>query len=112
MNHLCVKLDTGTYVIQILPSLTPQDIPFSQKNSEYIPRHEITVHFISYSEELVQTFEEHIPSTEIFTMSSLQRKFQVEQIDLQHSFKHKKTLKGNWNSSNDFGTMKAKVDCY
>ena len=50
-------------------------------NNLKINSHELKVLFISYSDSLVKTFEEHLPHKENFTVSELRRKFQVDKIN-------------------------------
>ena len=44
-------------------------------NNLKINSHEIKVLFISYSDSLVKTYEDHLPPKDNFTVSELRRKF-------------------------------------
>lgn len=75
------KLDIGAYIVQVVPALDNlwdnEEMP---GNNLKINSHEIKVLFISYSDSLVKTYEDHLPPKNNFTISELRRKFQVDKI--------------------------------
>lgn len=116
------KLDIGTYAIQVSVERNSREDQ-EQENENFImkdkatkfkiAKHELKVHFISYSDKLVKTYEEHLPIKESFSVTELNKKFKVEAItDSSKKMKNKKIMHGSWNSFNNMGTNRAKVDCY
>lgn len=119
---LSCKLEIGNYAIQIsVERNTREEQEHENENfimkdravKNKIPKHEIKIHFVSYSERLVKSFEEHLPVKDSFTVSELNKKFKVEPIiESSKKMKNKKVMHGSWTSINNVGTNRAKVDCY
>lgn len=121
LNSLSFKLELGTYAVMISVERNSRDEQEMENNSLYkknsvsfkIPKHDIKVYFISYSDRLVKSVREHLPPKDNFSISELHKKFKIENLkDNVKKLKIKKLLHGSWNSLNNMGTNRAKVDCY
>lgn len=106
------KLEVGSYVIQVVPSIKSEDLETASDIPLFIgqmEKHEIVLQFLSYSEQLVKNFEESLPNLENPGPAD---KFSVEHMFSDMALKNKKVVKGFWSPENNFGTIRAKADCY
>jgi hypothetical protein len=113
------KLDVGDYIVQIKISDKEEkeedDYPknfLEGKTHPVLNQHDLDILFISYSDNLVEEFEKHLPNQNNFASSEIKQKFVVSTIDEGQSLKFKKIMKGMWNFNNNHGTARAKAECY
>lgn len=129
-HSLCTFIEEGTYVLRIAGNILEQprasaimksrsgsirgSFLFGRSDSKgevthTIPKHEVRVHFITYSETLTRTFE---TQTHGKSKTHNTSKLKIEPIVSSSGLNVKKTLTGSWNRQANFGATKAKVTCY
>ena len=106
------KLDKGDYVVQIIPGIndgTEEENDINFNNQEKIINHKMNIEFISYSNELVKKFEQHLYKKNCYLEN---KKFNISEISLNNNLIIKKEFQIEWNINNNFGTAKAKTQCF
>lgn len=130
-NSLLLTLDEGTYGVKInfvqakeegekeRVSIPRKSLKTERFHNEFKPVYQdkninfegVQIHFLSFSENFAKKFEPLSKETKS-KGGAFQSKMKVEQITLNNNLMNKKILSSAWTKISNYGTTKAKVNCF
>lgn len=126
-NSLLVTLDEGTYAVKINFThggldverhSTRKSIKTDRFNVEKQTKNQlktaqnfesVQVQFLNFGTQLAKRFQPLVIETNVNREFN---RIKVEQVSLSNNLRNKKVLTGSWSKMSNFGTKKAKVNCY
>lgn len=129
IHSIFTYLDEGSYIVRVKYQKAPevaQSLTRTRQNNikgdlhgkspekldskNNSSKHEIKLHFVAYNQSFTRTLEEQVDK--INKPNERGNRMKVEPVALSNSLAQKKVVTGSWNRTVNYGTTKAKVNCY
>ena len=129
IQSLFVWLEKGSYIVRVkytklseVAQPTTHSMQNNIKNDPHgkslekedskknLPKHEIRLQFVAFGQLFTRTLEEQAEKAN--RANERGNRMKVEPINLSNSLTQKKVVTGIWNKTVNYGTTKAKVNCY